>query len=56
MWVSTGGWHCWAQVCGNDGWHSWAPIIRALIISALMIGANPCSDKLLVLSSTFLTL
>ncbi|CAI9620190.1 unnamed protein product [Staurois parvus] len=44
--------HCWAQVgalLGTSGlnwwWHCWAPIIRALIISALMIGANPCSDN-----------
>ncbi|CAI9575951.1 unnamed protein product [Staurois parvus] len=29
--------HCWAQVGGTCGWHCWAPIIRALIISALMI-------------------
>ncbi|CAI9571367.1 unnamed protein product, partial [Staurois parvus] len=40
---------CWAQVggasgrtaghrwAGTCGWHCWAPIIRALIISALMI-------------------
>ncbi|CAI9576427.1 unnamed protein product, partial [Staurois parvus] len=41
----TGGWHCWAQVGGTGGWHCWAPIIRALIISALMIGADPCSDN-----------
>ncbi|CAI9543857.1 unnamed protein product, partial [Staurois parvus] len=33
--------HCWAQVGGTCGWHCWAPIIRALIISALMIGAIP---------------
>ncbi|CAI9618174.1 unnamed protein product, partial [Staurois parvus] len=37
--------HCWAQVGGTGGWHCWAPIIRALIISALMIGADPCSDN-----------
>ncbi|CAI9535614.1 unnamed protein product, partial [Staurois parvus] len=36
--------HCWAQVGGTGGWHCWAPIIRALI-SALMIGADPCSDN-----------
>ncbi|CAI9557673.1 unnamed protein product, partial [Staurois parvus] len=48
--------HCWAQVgallgtggstAGHGsgqlaGVHCWAPIIRALIISALMIGADP---------------
>ncbi|CAI9595942.1 unnamed protein product, partial [Staurois parvus] len=57
-WVGTGGWaqvcdtaewhrwvHCWAQVGGACGWHCWAPIIRALIISALMIGADPHSDN-----------
>ncbi|CAI9562023.1 unnamed protein product, partial [Staurois parvus] len=50
--VGTGGctaghrWaHCWAQVGGTCGWHCWAPIIRALIISALMIGADPRSDN-----------
>ncbi|CAI9539539.1 unnamed protein product, partial [Staurois parvus] len=37
--------HCWAQVGGTGGWHCWAPIIRALIISALMISADPCSDN-----------
>ncbi|CAI9569130.1 unnamed protein product, partial [Staurois parvus] len=37
--------HCWAQVGGTGGWHCWTPIIRALIISALMIGADPCSDN-----------
>ncbi|CAI9592620.1 unnamed protein product, partial [Staurois parvus] len=37
--------HCWAQVGGTVGWHCLAPIIRALIISALMIGADPCSDN-----------
>ncbi|CAI9599864.1 unnamed protein product, partial [Staurois parvus] len=45
---------CWAQVGGTCGWHCWAPIIRALIISALMIGADPRSDNCLfaaVLSS-----
>ncbi|CAI9557926.1 unnamed protein product, partial [Staurois parvus] len=42
--LGTGGWHCWAQVGGTGGWHCWAPIIRELIISALMIGADPCSD------------
>ncbi|CAI9586887.1 unnamed protein product, partial [Staurois parvus] len=45
---------CWAQVGGIYGWHCWAPIIRALIISALMIGADPRSDNcrfLAVLSS-----
>ncbi|CAI9608305.1 unnamed protein product, partial [Staurois parvus] len=32
--------HRWAElVCG------WAPIIRALIISTLMIGADPRSDN-----------
>ncbi|CAI9538255.1 unnamed protein product, partial [Staurois parvus] len=37
--------HCWAQVGGTCGWHCWAPIIRALIISVLMIGADPRSDN-----------
>ncbi|CAI9612163.1 unnamed protein product, partial [Staurois parvus] len=37
--------HCWAQVGGTGGWHCWVPIIRALIISALMIGADPCSNN-----------
>ncbi|CAI9614798.1 unnamed protein product, partial [Staurois parvus] len=37
--------HCWAQVDGACGWHCSAPIIRALIISALMIGADPRSDN-----------
>ncbi|CAI9559322.1 unnamed protein product, partial [Staurois parvus] len=45
--------HCWAQVgglvgallVGTCGCHCWAPIIRALIISALMIGADPRSDN-----------
>ncbi|CAI9581805.1 unnamed protein product, partial [Staurois parvus] len=37
--------HCWAQVGGTGGWHCWAPIIRALIISALMIGVDSCSDN-----------
>ncbi|CAI9611702.1 unnamed protein product, partial [Staurois parvus] len=44
----TAGWHCWAQVGAllcTGGWHCWVPIIRALIISALMIGADPCSDN-----------
>ncbi|CAI9622931.1 unnamed protein product, partial [Staurois parvus] len=55
-WVGTGVWHWWAQVGGTGGhrwvgtggwhcWHCWAPIIRALIISALMIGADPRSDN-----------
>ncbi|CAI9556222.1 unnamed protein product, partial [Staurois parvus] len=44
-WVGTGGWHWWAQVGGTCGCHCWAPIIRALIISALMIGADPRSDN-----------
>ncbi|CAI9588408.1 unnamed protein product, partial [Staurois parvus] len=55
--MGTGGWHCWAQAGGTyghwwaalvgrtGGWHCWAPIIRALIISALMISADPCSDN-----------
>ncbi|CAI9555284.1 unnamed protein product, partial [Staurois parvus] len=30
---------------GTCGGHCWAPIIRALIISALMIGADPRSDN-----------
>ncbi|CAI9611209.1 unnamed protein product, partial [Staurois parvus] len=37
--------HCWAQVGGTCMWHCWAPIIRALVISALMIGADPRSDN-----------
>ncbi|CAI9556823.1 unnamed protein product, partial [Staurois parvus] len=37
--------HCWAQVGGTCVWHCWAPIIRAPIISALMIGADPRSDN-----------
>ncbi|CAI9549126.1 unnamed protein product, partial [Staurois parvus] len=46
--------HCWARVGGASGrtagrnlrgCHCWAPIIRALIISALMIGADPRSDN-----------
>ncbi|CAI9601778.1 unnamed protein product, partial [Staurois parvus] len=41
----TAGWHCWAQVGGTGGWHCLALIIRALIISALMIGADHCSDN-----------
>ncbi|CAI9546858.1 unnamed protein product [Staurois parvus] len=52
--LGTGRWHFWAQVGGTCGWHCWALIIRALIISALMIGADPCSDRcrfLAVLSS-----
>ncbi|CAI9538013.1 unnamed protein product, partial [Staurois parvus] len=36
---------CWAQVGGACGWHCWAPIIRALVISYLMIGADPRSDN-----------
>ncbi|CAI9550419.1 unnamed protein product, partial [Staurois parvus] len=50
-WAQVGGtsghrWvHCWAQVGGACGWHCLAPIIRALIISALMIGADPRSDN-----------
>ncbi|CAI9543128.1 unnamed protein product, partial [Staurois parvus] len=57
-WAHVGGtaghrWgHCWAQVgallaqlIGTCGGHCWAPIIRALIISALMIGADPRSDN-----------
>ncbi|CAI9604308.1 unnamed protein product, partial [Staurois parvus] len=43
--LGTGGRHCWAKVGGTGGWHCWALIIRALIISALMIGADPCSDN-----------
>ncbi|CAI9579132.1 unnamed protein product [Staurois parvus] len=54
--LGTGVWHCWAQVGGTGGWHCWALIIRALIISALMIGADPCSKQLPVLGSTFLTI
>ncbi|CAI9596673.1 unnamed protein product, partial [Staurois parvus] len=51
---STGGWalvewhrwvHCWAQVGETCRWHCWAPIIRALIISVLMIGADPRCDN-----------
>ncbi|CAI9573083.1 unnamed protein product, partial [Staurois parvus] len=42
--------HGWAELVGallggTCGWHCWAPIIRALIISALMIGADPRSDN-----------
>ncbi|CAI9581401.1 unnamed protein product, partial [Staurois parvus] len=38
--------HCWAQVGRTGGWHCWAPIIRALIISALMIAVfSSCSDS-----------
>ncbi|CAI9568889.1 unnamed protein product, partial [Staurois parvus] len=42
--------HEWAELAGallggTCGWHCWAPIIRALIISALMIGADPRSDN-----------
>ncbi|CAI9547116.1 unnamed protein product, partial [Staurois parvus] len=43
--LGTGGRHFWAQVGGTGVWHCWAPIIRALIISALMIGADPHSDN-----------
>ncbi|CAI9553110.1 unnamed protein product, partial [Staurois parvus] len=51
--------HRWAELVGallggTCGCHCWAPIIRALIISALMIGADPRSDNcrfLAVLSS-----
>ncbi|CAI9575584.1 unnamed protein product, partial [Staurois parvus] len=42
--------HGWAELVGallgrTCGCHCWAPIIRALIISALMIGADPRSDN-----------
>ncbi|CAI9577859.1 unnamed protein product, partial [Staurois parvus] len=37
--------HCWAQVGVTCVWHCWALIIRALLISALMIGADPHSDN-----------
>ncbi|CAI9579754.1 unnamed protein product, partial [Staurois parvus] len=45
--------HCWERVGGlvgallggTCGCHCRAPIIRALIISALMIGADPRSDN-----------
>ncbi|CAI9579144.1 unnamed protein product, partial [Staurois parvus] len=42
--------HGWAELVGallggTCGWHCRAPIIRALIISALMIGADPRSDN-----------
>ncbi|CAI9538898.1 unnamed protein product, partial [Staurois parvus] len=57
MWVAllgTGVWHCWvAQVGGTGGWHCWAPIIRELIISALMIGTDPCSDNCRFLAVLF---
>ncbi|CAI9623107.1 unnamed protein product, partial [Staurois parvus] len=43
--LGTVGWHWWAQVGGTGRWRCWAPIIRALIISALMICADPCSDN-----------
>ncbi|CAI9533448.1 unnamed protein product, partial [Staurois parvus] len=48
IWAQVGGasgrtaGHRWGGTCG---WHCWAPIIRALIISALMIGADPRSDN-----------
>ncbi|CAI9600823.1 unnamed protein product [Staurois parvus] len=43
---STAGLHWWAALVGRTcGWHCWAQIIRALIISALMIGADPRSDN-----------
>ncbi|CAI9593278.1 unnamed protein product, partial [Staurois parvus] len=49
--------HCWAQVGGTCGRHCWAPIIRALIISALMIGADPRhSDNCRFSACTFLTI
>ncbi|CAI9581647.1 unnamed protein product, partial [Staurois parvus] len=36
----------WGGLVGATcGCHCWAPIIRALIISALMIGADPRSDN-----------
>ncbi|CAI9616641.1 unnamed protein product [Staurois parvus] len=62
---STGGWaqvggtggctagHRWAELAG---WHCWAPIIRALIISVLMIGADPRCDNCRFSGSTFLTI
>ncbi|CAI9619499.1 unnamed protein product, partial [Staurois parvus] len=34
-----------ALLIGTCGGHCWAPIIRALIISALMIGADPRCDN-----------
>ncbi|CAI9571380.1 unnamed protein product, partial [Staurois parvus] len=34
-----------ALLGGTCGCHCWAPIIRALIISALMIGADPRSEN-----------
>ncbi|CAI9601416.1 unnamed protein product, partial [Staurois parvus] len=42
--------HGWAELVGallggTCGCHCWAPIIRALIISALTIGADPRSDN-----------
>ncbi|CAI9574542.1 unnamed protein product, partial [Staurois parvus] len=37
--------NCWAQVGGTGRLHCWALIIRPVIISALMIGADPCSDN-----------
>ncbi|CAI9613697.1 unnamed protein product, partial [Staurois parvus] len=42
--------HGWAGLVGallggTCGCHCWAPIIRALIISALMIGPDPRSDN-----------
>ncbi|CAI9542110.1 unnamed protein product, partial [Staurois parvus] len=43
--LGTGGCICWAQVGGASGRNCWAPIIRALIIRALMIGADPRSDN-----------
>ncbi|CAI9572484.1 unnamed protein product, partial [Staurois parvus] len=47
-WVALLGtcvWHGWAQVGGTGGWHFWALIIRALIISALMISTDLSSDN-----------
>ncbi|CAI9609706.1 unnamed protein product, partial [Staurois parvus] len=43
--MGTGGWHCWAQVGDTGGWHCWALIIRALIISALIIGVDLSFDN-----------
>ncbi|CAI9571708.1 unnamed protein product, partial [Staurois parvus] len=38
--------HLWVTLGGTGGWHWWvALIIRVLIISALMIGADPSSNN-----------
>ncbi|CAI9565332.1 unnamed protein product, partial [Staurois parvus] len=37
--------HRWVELMGTGGWQCWALIIRALIISALMISADPFADN-----------